>query len=115
MKPPTQERRSARARRPVTVLRSSWIVQIFSVSSAAMQQRISRMLSIATDLHVEEVTSGPNFYVVTECSDPGRARSLVAFVTVVDPGAYLEHQIDGIDSLQVVAERLSATLRRDGL
>lgn len=92
-----------------TMFRSSWVVQIFSVSSPSTQQRISRLLSIATDLHVEAVSSGPNFYVVTECSDPQRAEAIWAFVSVIDPGARLEHEVDGIGSLEIVADRLRTT------
>jgi hypothetical protein len=92
------------------MFRPSWVVQIFAVSSPLMQARISRLLAIATDLHVEEVASGPNVYVVTECSDAERARAIWAFVKVVDPDAHLERQVDGIGSLEVVADRLRLAL-----
>ncbi|HUP99770.1 MAG TPA: hypothetical protein VM093_04855 [Aeromicrobium sp.] len=97
----------------VATLQSSWIVQIFSVSSASAQTRIARLLSIATDLHVEEVSNGRRFYVVTECADHSRADAIWAFVAVIDPGAQLEHQVNGVGSLEVVAERLATTLPRE--
>ena len=97
----------------VPAFRSSWIVQIFSVSSAFAQTRIARLLSIATDLHVEEVSNGRKFYVVTECADHRRAQAIWAFVGVIDPGAQLEHQVDGVGSLEVVAERLATRLPRE--
>jgi hypothetical protein len=91
------------------MFRSSWLVQIFSVSSASTQQRISRLLSIAADLHIEAVSSGPAFYVVTECESAERAEAIWAFVRVVDPDAHLEHQVDGIGSLEIVADRIRST------
>lgn len=96
--------------RSLTMFRSSWIVQVFSVSSSFAQRRISRLLSVATDLHVEEVSSDPHFYVVTGCTNAQRAKAIWAFVAVVDPGAHLEQQGD-VDSLEVFTERLGTALR----
>jgi hypothetical protein len=91
------------------MFRSSGVVQIFSVSSSSTQQRISRLLSIAADLHVEAASSGPTFYIVTECVSAERAEAIWAFVRVVDPGARLERQVDGIGSVEIVADRLRST------
>lgn len=71
------------------------LIQIFAVSDAAAQQLITGLLGGFDDIEVSATSNGPDYFVVTECVDPVRARSVSRVVTSVDVKAAIVHTSNG--------------------
>lgn len=78
------------------------LIQVFEVSDVRAQELIVGLLRGVQDMRVEAATSGPDFFVITECDDAMQADSVARIVTSIDFGARLTHA--GYDR----AESLSA-------
>ena len=63
---------------------NEWLIQIFAVSDAAAQELITGLLGGFDDVVASTATNGSDHFVVTECGDPMRARSVFRIVTSVD-------------------------------
>ena len=79
---------------------NEWLVQIFAVSDSSAQELITGLLGGFDDVVASTSTSGSDHFVVTECGDPMRARSVFRVVTSVDVNAAVVHTSNGpIDPL----------------
>ena len=74
---------------------SSPVIQLYDMSDADAQELVVGLLRDWTGVEARPATSGPDRYVVVECSDPEHARSIFTLVTSVDPGATLLHATNG--------------------
>lgn len=82
---------------------TEWLIQIFAVSDASAQELITGLLGGFDDVVASAATNGPDHFVVAECLDPMRARSVVRIVTSVDVNAAIVHTSNGpIDPLKVL-------------
>jgi hypothetical protein len=74
---------------------SEWLVQIFAVSDASAQELITGLLGGFDDVLASAATDGPDHFVVAECIDPMRARSVLRLVTSIDVKAAVVHTSNG--------------------
>ena len=74
---------------------NEWLIQIFAVSDASAQELITGLLGGFDDVVASAATDGPDHFVVTECVDPMRARSVLRMVTSVDVKAAVVHTSNG--------------------
>jgi len=74
---------------------NDWLIQIFAVSDASAQELITGLLGGFGDVVVSAASNGPDYFVVTECVDPNRARSVSRVVTSVDVKAAIVHTSNG--------------------
>jgi hypothetical protein len=74
---------------------NEWLIQIFAVSDASAQELITGLLGGFDDVMASAATDGPDHFVVTECLDPMRARSVFRIVTSVDVRASVVHTSNG--------------------
>lgn len=74
---------------------NEWLIQIFAVSDASAQKLIAGLLGGFDDVVATASTSGPDHFVVTECMDPMRARSVFRIVTSIDVKAAVVHTSNG--------------------
>lgn len=74
---------------------SEWLVQIFAVSDALAQELIVGLLGGIDGVVVTSSTKGNDHFVVTECVDPGQARSVFRIVTSIDLDAAVVHTSNG--------------------
>ena len=74
---------------------SSSVTQLYDMSDADAQELVVGLLQNRTGVSARPAASGPDQYVVVECSDPAHARSIFTLVTSVDPGATLLHATNG--------------------
>lgn len=74
---------------------NEWLIQIFAVSDASAKELIAGLLGGFDDVVVSAASNGPDHFVVTECVDPMRARSISRFVTSVDVKAAIVHTSNG--------------------
>jgi|EndMetStandDraft_3_1072993.scaffolds.fasta_scaffold1779359_2 hypothetical protein len=74
---------------------NDWLTQIFAVSDASAQELITGLLGGFDDVVASAATNGPDRFVVTECVDPMRARSVFRIVTSVDVNAAVVHTSGG--------------------
>ena len=74
---------------------SSPVIQIYDMSDADAQELVIGLLQAWDGLDARPAFSGPDRYVVVECSDSARAHSIFTMVTAVDPGATLIHTTNG--------------------
>jgi hypothetical protein len=82
---------------------SEWLIQIFAVSDALAQELIVGLLDGFDDVAASAATDGPDHFVVTECVDPMRARSVLRMVTSVDVKAAVVHTSNGpVEPLKVL-------------
>jgi hypothetical protein len=82
---------------------NEWLIQIFAVSDASAQELITGLLGGFDDVVASAATDGPDHFVVTECVDPMRARSVVRMVMSVDVKAAVVHTSnDPIEPLKVL-------------
>jgi len=70
---------------------TTWVVQIFGVTDAEVQELLAGLLAPVTTLAVETATNGSNHYLIVECGDAGEAQRVFAVVRSVDPAARLLH------------------------
>ena len=71
------------------------VVQMYDMSDAETQERVLGMLQDHADVTARLESSGPDHYIVVECDDPDRVRSIFTIVTSADPGATLIHTTNG--------------------
>ena len=74
---------------------SHWLIQIFAVSDAWAQELITGLLGGFDDVVASAAGNGPDYFVVTECADPMRARSVFRIVTSIDVHASVVHTSNG--------------------
>ena len=74
---------------------SSSVIQLYDVSGVDAQELVVGLLQDWSGVDARPAVSGPDRYVVVECSDPGHARSIFTLVTSADPGATLLHATNG--------------------
>ena len=74
---------------------NEWLIQVFAVSDASAQELITGLLGGFDDVVASTASSGPDHYVVTECVDPMRARSVFRIVTSIDVKAAVVHTSNG--------------------
>ena len=74
---------------------NEWLIQIFAVSDASAQELITGLLGGFDDVVASAATDGPDHFVVTECVDPMRARSVLRMVTSVDVRAAVVQTSNG--------------------
>lgn len=74
---------------------NEWLIQIFAVSDAAAQELIAGLLGGFDDVVVSAATNGRDHFVVTECADPMRAKSVFRIVTSIDLQAAVVHTSNG--------------------
>lgn len=74
---------------------SEWLVQIFAVSDSSAQELITGLLGGFDDVVASRATNGSDHFVVTECGDPMRARSVFRVVTSIDVKAAVVHTSNG--------------------
>lgn len=71
------------------------IFQVYDMSDRDAQEFVLGLLGAVDDVAVSPAANGPDHYVVIECSDSARARSIFTFVTAIDAGATLIHTTTG--------------------
>lgn len=74
---------------------ASSIYQVYDMSDRVTQELVFGLLSDVDDITVSPAANGPDRYVVIECGDSARARSIFTMVTSIDPGATLIHTTTG--------------------
>jgi len=74
---------------------SDWLIQIFAVSDASAQELLVGLLGGFDDVVASAATNGSDHFVVTESSDPLRARAVSRVVTSVDVHASVVHTSNG--------------------
>ncbi len=74
---------------------NDWLVQIFAVSDASAQELITGLLGGFGDVVASTATNGRDHFVVTECGDSVRARSVFRVVTSIDVKAAVVHTSNG--------------------
>ena len=72
-----------------------WLIQIFAVSDSSAQELIAGLLDGFDDVVVSTAANGPDHFVVTECGDSSRARSIFRVVTSIDVKASVIHTSNG--------------------
>jgi hypothetical protein len=71
------------------------IYQVYDMSDRDAQELVFGLLRQVDDVAVSPAANGPDHYVVVECGDSARARSIFTLVTSIDPGATLIHTTTG--------------------
>jgi len=71
------------------------VFQLYDMSDVDAQMLVVGLLQDWSGVEAWSASSGPDSYVVVECRDPARARSIFTMVTSVDRGATLLHTTTG--------------------
>ena len=72
-----------------------WVVQIYEMADADAQNMVGGILSGIDGLTVELAVSGPDRFLIVDCSTAVQAVSVHRFVTAVDPNAVVIHTSTG--------------------
>lgn len=68
---------------------SGWSIQIYDVTSSAVQETLVGLFAIVDSLAVEAVNDGAESFVVVACTEEEQAKSVYELVMAVDANAQL--------------------------
>lgn len=74
---------------------ASPVVQVYDMTDVGAQEFVLGLLQDWEGVHARPAFNGPDQYVVIECEDSTRTRSIFTMVTSVDHGATLIHATNG--------------------
>ncbi|HSI26342.1 MAG TPA: hypothetical protein VK948_02950 [Aeromicrobium sp.] len=69
----------------------NWIVEIYAMGDEVAQTVVAAGLSGVEGLTVEPAVSGPDRFLIVDCSSHAQAVSVRKLVTALDPSAILIH------------------------
>ena len=69
----------------------TWLIQIYAISKAAVQESIHALLAAIDSLTVQATRSGHDLFLVVESFGDEQAWCIHRFITSADPGATLLH------------------------
>jgi hypothetical protein len=70
---------------------SNWIVEIYAMADEVAQNIVGAGLRGVEGLTVEPAVSGPDRFLIVDCSSHAQAVSVRRFVTTLDPSAMVIH------------------------